>query len=54
MRGLKFYIELDVILAVPVAPFTGAWIEMYIVNYAISVGKVAPFTGAWIEIPGIG
>ena len=34
-----------------VAPFTGAWIEIFsTVLRAFSVAKVAPFTGAWIEI----
>ena len=33
-----------------VAPFTGAWIEIYSDLYTNSLGLVAPFTGAWIEI----
>ena len=33
-----------------VAPFTGAWIEMYGVTTCFSITPVAPFTGAWIEI----
>ena len=34
-----------------VAPFTGAWIEIFISKInANAVNKVAPFTGAWIEI----
>ena len=34
----------------PVAPFTGAWIEI-VVRLAWSRQRVvAPFTGAWIEI----
>ena len=39
-------------LAVIVAPFTGAWIEIRS-TLASMKGKlrVAPFTGAWIEIP---
>ena len=34
-----------------VAPFTGAWIEIYPESTASLVrDAVAPFTGAWIEI----
>ena len=33
-----------------VAPFTGAWIEIKIVNRDDQGIVVAPFTGAWIEI----
>ena len=34
----------------PVAPFTGAWIEMdNLCSYPL-YPLVAPFTGAWIEI----
>ena len=34
-----------------VAPFAGAWIEIYGQNsLSDSVHKVAPFAGAWIEI----
>ena len=33
-----------------VAPFTGAWIEIYDDGGARVTGLVAPFTGAWIEI----
>ena len=34
-----------------VAPFTGAWIEIYM-SLCLSMTEylVAPFTGAWIEI----
>ena len=31
-----------------VAPFTGAWIEIYNVAVAAVYESVAPFTGAWI------
>ena len=33
-----------------VAPFTGAWIEMYIKEGLLVNPYVAPFTGAWIEM----
>ena len=33
-----------------VAPFTGAWIEIYSAPLVLSNDAVAPFTGAWIEI----
>ena len=34
-----------------VAPFTGAWIEITLVDVLKKLGEmVAPFTGAWIEI----
>ena len=34
----------------PVAPFTGAWIEINVVPLSVANSEVAPFTGAWIEI----
>ena len=36
----------------PVAPFTGAWIEILHDSIDFHVCRVAPFTGAWIEISG--
>ena len=33
-----------------VAPFVGAWIEMYHPFSKVRAGTVAPFVGAWIEI----
>ena len=33
-----------------VAPFTGAWIEIFETIMALLRLTVAPFTGAWIEI----
>ena len=33
-----------------VAPFTGAWIEIYCFPHQAGTSFVAPFTGAWIEI----
>ena len=35
---------------VQVAPFTGAWIEIFVHGRAPHNYYVAPFTGAWIEI----
>ena len=37
-----------------VAPFTGAWIEIYPGRPHGHDGAVAPFTGAWIEILSMG
>ena len=36
-----------------VAPFAGAWIEMFVrwLRVACVTRKVAPFAGAWIEMP---
>ena len=35
-----------------VAPFTGAWIEIYVTYWPDRRHcLVAPFTGAWIEMP---
>ena len=36
---------------IPVAPYTGAWIEILAVNNNDRTADVAPYTGAWIEIP---
>ena len=33
-----------------VAPYTGAWIEIYFINDMGVWYSVAPYTGAWIEI----
>ena len=33
-----------------VAPFTGAWIEIWMIRNEKGNERVAPFTGAWIEI----
>ena len=33
-----------------VAPYTGAWIEIYQHQLRYSLDTVAPYTGAWIEI----
>ena len=51
MRGLKLSPAADRLLAIPVAPLAGAWIET-LVNYLIcGWDKVAPLAGAWIETP---
>ena len=34
-----------------VAPFVGAWIEIYVSQGGAINRIVAPFVGAWIEIP---
>ena len=33
-----------------VAPFAGAWIEIYVTMELTLLNIVAPFAGAWIEI----
>ena len=33
-----------------VAPFAGAWIEIFWKKWILRARKVAPFAGAWIEI----
>ena len=33
-----------------VAPYTGAWIEIFDGRILTTLLKVAPYTGAWIEI----
>ena len=38
-------------VALLVAPFTGAWIEIKHAGTNDRKTRVAPFTGAWIEIP---
>ena len=37
-------------LASPVAPYTGAWIEIPLAIASTFKTPVAPYTGAWIEI----
>mgnify|MGYP006980754455 CR=1 FL=1 len=36
----------------PVAPYTGAWIEICTFQATGKGALVAPYTGAWIEIDG--
>ena len=49
-RGLKLHVLLHVGDGRRVAPFTGAWIEIYLPAGILLAWPVAPFTGAWIEI----
>ena len=50
MRGLKLLSLKSLFLIDPVAPYTGAWIEIVAsISYSLRV-IVAPYTGAWIEI----
>ena len=37
-------------MAVTVAPFVGAWIEIAALEAQLEAEDVAPFVGAWIEI----
>ena len=48
-RGLKQQHDLDGLVYLRVAPFTGAWIETACAPSATRRRGVAPFTGAWIE-----
>ena len=50
MRGLKFLKIDNKNLSRLVAPFAGAWIEIYRTIDRIKKLDVAPFAGAWIEI----
>ena len=38
------------LIANPVAPLAGAWIEIYYPTTVITADGVAPLAGAWIEI----
>ncbi len=49
-RGLKLKRLTMVRLTVLVAPFAGAWIEIYLFRSYQCRITVAPFAGAWIEI----
>ena len=49
-RGLKFQFAQLTQSVDPVAPFTGAWIEIPAWISWASGARVAPFTGAWIEM----
>ena len=49
-RGLKLVAQCQALPTSLVAPFTGAWIEIWVNWSASLVSCVAPFTGAWIEI----
>ncbi len=37
------------LLALVVAPYTGAWIEITIARQLMLLYLVAPYTGAWID-----
>ena len=49
-RGLKFIMVLYDFCAGFVAPYTGAWIEIFYDAELMGHTFVAPYTGAWIEI----
>ena len=49
-RGLKFPLAGNHPPMRHVAPFTGAWIEIWAAWTCPAYPPVAPFTGAWIEI----
>ena len=49
-RGLKFLGSAVDWLADIVAPFAGAWIEIFNIDNVLKWRDVAPFAGAWIEI----
>ena len=49
-RGLKWCGMAIMAILLLVAPFTGAWIEIFLDGRIYKRGRVAPFTGAWIEI----
>ena len=49
-RGLKYTVNGSLCLATTVAPFVGAWIEIYQYPSMNALPFVAPFVGAWIEI----
>ena len=42
--------SLSILCDFAVAPFTGAWIKIYLPSYPSPILSVAPFTGAWIKI----
>ena len=49
-RGLKFSTVRAFFRTTLVAPFAGAWIEIYVLATCNNCCLVAPFAGAWIEI----
>ena len=49
-RGLKSFLVANGVYFNGVAPFAGAWIEIFNVRIAAPQNIVAPFAGAWIEI----
>ena len=48
-RGLKYSLMAYKMYR-SVAPFAGAWIEIFFMSVPFYVSRVAPFAGAWIEI----
>ena len=49
-RGLKYIQSTSNLQLDRVAPFAGAWIEIYYFSILPVMPLVAPFAGAWIEI----
>ena len=49
-RGLKYLAVMHQMWEQIVAPFMGAWIEIYERIETLGGAAVAPFMGAWIEI----
>ena len=47
---MKSAIALFAVLAAPVAPLVGAWIEVFIYWIGDKTAQVAPLVGAWIEV----
>ena len=50
VRGLKSAAEVEILKVSSVAPFAGAWIEIWLESNSKKHTSVAPFAGAWIEI----
>ena len=50
VRGLKCEQEIRLFLAISVASYMGAWIEIYIMSRFYVFYYVASYMGAWIEI----
>ena len=49
-RGLKSLADVENVNIYEVAPFMGAWIEIFVIRRRLVFVRVAPFMGAWIEI----
>ena len=49
-RGLKYHFNDHIVERIPVAPFAGAWIEIFSSALFFLIFYVAPFAGAWIEM----
>ena len=49
-RGLKYVRKGEGSTPIIVAPYTGAWIEIWVCLILKTREYVAPYTGAWIEI----